>query len=68
MGRLPSFDFSCERSRHDPVKPVMLVAGDNAGKKPVMTELIGRLGFEERAAAGAHARSMYGPTLRRFQF
>jgi predicted dinucleotide-binding enzyme len=29
-----------------PVKPLMLVAGDNGAKKPVVMELIGRLGFE----------------------
>ena len=29
-----------------PVKPVMLVAGDDAGRKPVVMELIGKLGFE----------------------
>src|SRR5215475_822878 len=29
-----------------PVKPMMLVAGDDAGKKPQVMELIGKLGFE----------------------
>ncbi|TMJ85699.1 MAG: F420-dependent NADP oxidoreductase [Alphaproteobacteria bacterium] len=29
-----------------PVKPVMLVAGDDAGKKPQIMELVGKLGFE----------------------
>ena len=29
-----------------PVKPLMLVAGDNAAKKPVVLELVGKLGFE----------------------
>jgi predicted dinucleotide-binding enzyme len=29
-----------------PVKPVMLVAGDDAGRKPVVMELVGKLGFE----------------------
>jgi predicted dinucleotide-binding enzyme len=29
-----------------PVKPMMLVAGDDAGKKPQLMELIGKLGFE----------------------
>jgi 8-hydroxy-5-deazaflavin:NADPH oxidoreductase len=29
-----------------PVKPVMLVAGDDAGRKPVVIELVGKLGFE----------------------
>jgi predicted dinucleotide-binding enzyme len=29
-----------------PVKPVMLVAGDDAGKKLVVMELVGKLGFE----------------------
>src|SRR6266487_2237095 len=29
-----------------PVKPVMLVAGDDAGKKPQVMELVGKLGFE----------------------
>ena len=28
------------------VKPVMLVAGDDAGRKPVVMELVGKLGFE----------------------
>jgi predicted dinucleotide-binding enzyme len=28
------------------VKPVMLVAGDDAGKKPKVMELVGKLGFE----------------------
>ena len=29
-----------------PVKPLMLVAGDNEGKKPVVMELVGMLGLE----------------------
>src|SRR5215831_2612047 len=29
-----------------PVKPVMLVAGDDAGRKPGVMELVGKLGFE----------------------
>ena len=29
-----------------PVKPVMLVAGDDADRKPVMMELVGKLGFD----------------------
>jgi len=29
-----------------PVKPVMLVAGDDTGKKPKVMELVGKLGFE----------------------
>jgi 8-hydroxy-5-deazaflavin:NADPH oxidoreductase len=29
-----------------PVKPLMLVAGDNEAKKPVVMELVGKLGFE----------------------
>ena len=29
-----------------PVKPLMLVAGDNEAEKPVVMELVGRLGFE----------------------
>ena len=29
-----------------PVKPVMLVAGDDADRKPVVMELVGRLGFD----------------------
>jgi 8-hydroxy-5-deazaflavin:NADPH oxidoreductase len=29
-----------------PVKPLMLVAGENGAKKPVVMELVGRLGFE----------------------
>jgi len=29
-----------------PVKPLMLVAGDNGAKKPVVMELVGKLGFE----------------------
>ena len=29
-----------------PVKPVMLVAGDDAGRKPVVMELVGKLGFQ----------------------
>jgi predicted dinucleotide-binding enzyme len=29
-----------------PVKPVMLVAGDDSGKKPQVMELVGKLGFE----------------------
>src|SRR5262249_15643314 len=29
-----------------PVKPMMLVAGDDAGKKPQVMELVGKLGFE----------------------
>ena len=29
-----------------PVKPVMLVAGDDAGSKPRVMELVGKLGFE----------------------
>jgi 8-hydroxy-5-deazaflavin:NADPH oxidoreductase len=29
-----------------PVKPMMLVAGDNAGKKPVVMDLVRMLGFE----------------------
>ena len=28
------------------VKPVMLVAGDDAGRKPKVMELVGKLGFE----------------------
>jgi predicted dinucleotide-binding enzyme len=29
-----------------PVKPLMLVAGDDAARKPVVMELVGMLGFE----------------------
>jgi predicted dinucleotide-binding enzyme len=29
-----------------PVKPVMLVAGDDGGRKPEVMELVGKLGFE----------------------
>jgi predicted dinucleotide-binding enzyme len=29
-----------------PVKPVMLVAGDDAARKPGVMELVGKLGFE----------------------
>jgi predicted dinucleotide-binding enzyme len=29
-----------------PIKPLMLVAGDDAGRKPVVMELVGKLGFE----------------------
>jgi predicted dinucleotide-binding enzyme len=29
-----------------PIKPLMLVAGDDAGRKPVVIELVGKLGFE----------------------
>jgi len=29
-----------------PVKPLMLVAGDDAGRKPVVMELVGKLGFQ----------------------
>src|SRR5262249_11160356 len=29
-----------------PIKPLMLVAGDDAGSKPVVMELVGKLGFE----------------------
>jgi predicted dinucleotide-binding enzyme len=29
-----------------PVKPVMLVAGDDAARKPRVMELVGKLGFE----------------------
>jgi len=29
-----------------PVKPVMLVSGDDAGRKPVVMELVGKLGFQ----------------------
>ncbi|HEY6704199.1 MAG TPA: hypothetical protein VI010_08880, partial [Xanthobacteraceae bacterium] len=29
-----------------PIKPVMLVAGDDAGRKPGVMQLVGKLGFE----------------------
>jgi len=29
-----------------PVKPLMLVAGDDAGRKPVVMELVDKLGFQ----------------------
>src|SRR5260370_20873321 len=29
-----------------PVKPVMMVAGDDTGRKPAVMELVGKLGFE----------------------
>jgi predicted dinucleotide-binding enzyme len=34
------------RAAEYPVKPLMLVAGDEAGKKPLVMELVGMLGFE----------------------
>jgi predicted dinucleotide-binding enzyme len=34
------------RAAEYPVKPLMLVAGDEAGKKQVVMELVGMLGFE----------------------
>ena len=34
------------RAAEYPVKPLLLVAGDEAGKKPVVMELVGMLGFE----------------------
>src|SRR5258708_24197895 len=44
-----------------PVKPVMMVAGDDTGRKPAVMELVGKLGFEPVDAGPLNNAPLLGP-------